>query len=221
MQGDMVEAAEKAAYRQPDGETPRWAAPLGAAVLLAMLGGAVMLALLLLGSFGGKVSETDRAGCLAALAPAVLFDPAPFEDISQAEDAFLLSAGLWMAFTAEEEPEEDGAGELLVTGGAVRSAAAALFGPDCTPDCFTVMQQGVVFEYDLVGDAFHIPATGQIGLYEPRLEQLTRKKDIFTAKVAYLSLDDFAGQDEERPAVKTMTYTLRKQGESYYILSLK
>ena len=221
MREELTEYAEGPAARETDGTPPRWAAPLGAAVLLALLGGAVWLTLLLLGSFGGKVTDADRAGCLAALTPAVLFDPAPFSDAAGADESFLLSAAVWKALSEEEEPAGDGMGELLVAGGAVRAAAAGLFGPECAPDCFTVMQQGVIFEYDLVEDAFHIPADVQIGLYEPRLERLTRKKDIFTATVAYLSLDDFAAEGEERPAVKTMTYTLRRQADAYFILSLQ
>ena len=217
MQEEMTRAEGEAAV----GTMPRWAAPVGAAVLLALLGGAVLLTLALLGAFNGKVTDADRAGCLAALTPAVLFDPAPFGDISQADEAFLLSAAVWQALSAGEEPAGDGAGKLLVTGDAVRAAAAALFGPDCAPNCFTVMQQGVVFEYDLVEDVYRIPVTGQIGLYEPRLESLSRKKEFFTARVAYLSLDDFVEENETRPAVKTVTYTLRRQGEVYYICSLQ
>ena len=212
---------ERAAEDMPLWDAPRWAAPLGAAVLLVLVGGAVLLVLLLTGFFGGKVTAEERAACQELVVPAVLFDPAPFSSVEEADRAFLLSAGVWAALLGEEEPAEDGVGELLLPGERVRASCARLFGSGCTPSLATVMQQGVIFEYDPAGDAYHVPITGQIGLYEPRVGEIRKKGAKLYARVAYLSLDDFAAEGEERHPVKTMTYVLEKAGQSIYISGIE
>ena len=206
----------------PAGEAdpPPWAAPLGGGILALLLAGVVLLVLLLSGAFAEEVTEADWTGCQQALVPAVLFDPAPFANIAEAEPDFLLAAGIWAALPTEEEAGADGGGDMEVSGGEVLAACAALFGPDCQPTLQTVTQQDVTFTYDVVTDTYSVPSTGQIGLCAPRIEGLEKKQGRLYAEVAYLSLDDFAAEGEEQQPVKTMEYVLCEEDGQYRIVSV-
>ena len=199
---------------------PRWAAPLGAAVLLVLFGGLTFLLLSLAGILGGGISAEEKASCQAILTSAVRFDPAPFDDFRQADNASLLTAGIWEALTEVEEGA-DGGGELQLTGDSVRSACRRLFGPACAPTLYTVMQQGVILEYDPAADIFYVPAAAQLGLYEPRVTGWTKKRGRLYTQVDYLSLDAFVAEGEEKPAVKRMVYQWEKAEGQYYIAAVQ
>lgn len=217
---EKADAQVDASAFSPPADTPRWAAPLGAAVLLVLLGGLAALALWLTGALQGKPTDEERAACQEILISAVRFDPAPFENLDQADNAYLLSAGIWQALSGEA-PADAGMGELLLTGDQVRAACRRLFGPDCSPTLYTVMQQGVILEYDPAADVFYVPASAQLGLYEPRIAELTKKGGRLYAQVDYLSLDAFVPEGEEKPAVKRMTYLLEQTQGQYYIAAIR
>ena len=186
-------AAQRAAFHTlPSAQpAPRWAAPLGAGVLTFALIGVILLVV----NITAWTTRPDSHPELfeqyeTLLAPVVMFDPAPFEQIASLEDKQpLLLAGIWAALDAtRDEQQVDAVGDVLLPGDRVTEQLIRLFGEEGAAALplvgVTVNDQH--FEYDILDRCYHIPLTSHLGDYAPRVQALTVRGDRVTVTVGYL-----------------------------------
>lgn len=186
---------------------PRWAAPLGAAVLILAMIGVASLVTTVVPKLLPASAAPDFERYNALIAPAVLFDPPPFSKVEEADDEFVLKTSVWAALEEHLDTlSYDEIGYMQLPGQLALDKCAALFGAARPITLKTFTQQNVVFEYDAADGCFHIPVTGHIGLYIPRVEAVKHKRGVTTLTVAYLSAEEGS---EDPTVMKRMLYTLQ------------
>ncbi len=198
----------------------RGVAMLGAVVLLFSVIGLASVIIFgvksAVGFFSDKrQEEAERLQQL--IAPLVMCDPAPFENVSALDNESLVRTCVWVALTQQaDDLKTDDAGRLILPGQAVTASCESLFGTQVSPALCSFSDDGVEFEYDIIGDMYHIPITGLGNAYEPRITDIEKKKDTLILTVDYIK-EDYYGSGEKS---KTMKYILSGDSGKEKIVSV-
>ena len=199
----------------------RWAAPLGAAILvLAFVGAASLIAAgarLVSGMLEHSRQESYTTYA-EFIQPVVLYDPKPFASIAYAQGEDLLKAAYWAAQLAHNLSNEADYDQITLPDGSMRyrmpieevlAQGRRLFGVDLTPQSFTI--DGIVYEYDDAEGQIYVPLNTHSGLYTPKVTGVRKAAGRVELTVGYISTMSVG---ENPQPVKTMIYTLREdQGE--------
>lgn len=178
-------------------EKRRWAVPLGAFLLVLILG-AIAAGI----GFGIKEIydhvQANKAATYASyevfLQPVVLFDPQPFDDISQAQNQDLLKASYWAAQLKWNQSDQELEPYRSPQTGVVRfkmpqeeilSQAERLFDRTVQMESFTI--DGVTFEYSQEEQCIFVPVTSHIGLYSPRVTDVKKENGQTVLTVQYIA----------------------------------
>ena len=164
------------------------------------------------------------------IAPVVMHDPAPFEDVELVDQNTKIASCIWRnifqnGVSAYNEIDEQGL--TLMPTSDVQRACTELFGPNAKIDIDANIN-GQFFSLASGEDCFHIGAISNASSFVPYIEDITEKKDVISLAVSYLSRDDkyFSSDDDkaDKPSpVKRMIYNLKlNEGTNkYYIQSIK
>lgn len=201
-----------------------WAFPLGLAVIALAVVGAVTL--ISSGIKGVKKLTDDTEQKIkyeSFLAPVVMNDPDPFDDISKAKMTQLLDSAVWALLNDDIKPDEYeyADGDILVPQGDVEVQFKKLFGNEVKPVHTSISDSSYGFAYDQSRKLYIIPLTGVIPLYYPKVYTIDKKGDSIVLTVGYVGTDKL-DQNKQGEIVwpapdKFMKITLRDSGESYYI----
>lgn len=207
----------------------KWALPLGIVIVVfAVIGVISVIAL----SIGGITKLADNSEKFTEyekfLAPVVMNDPDPFDDVSKADMPQLLDATIWALMNSDIDPDQYEYAEgdisgLIVPQKDVEKHFKKLFGPDVKPVHTTVEGGTYTFTYDETRKAYIVPLTGVVPIYIPRVVAQDKKGDSTILTVGYISGDSW-DQDERGNYIapepnKYMKITLRDNGKKGYYIS--
>lgn len=207
----------------------KWAFPVGAVIMVLALVGVIAIA-----SFAirGITDLTDNSEKFTEyeqfLAPVVMNDPDPFDDVSKAQMTQLLDATVWSLMRSGIDPDEyeyaegDTSG-LIVPQTDIEKQFKKLFGEDVKPVHATVEGGTYTFTYDETKQAYIIPLTGVMPTFIPRVIDQDKKGDSIILTVGYISGNawdqDERGNYIEPAPNKYMKITLRLNSDDSYFIS--
>lgn len=164
------------------------------------------------------------------LTPVVMFDPDPFDDISQAKMEQLINITIWSLVRSDEvttnsyETTEDG--HLSIPEKDVSLRFEKLFGNDVKISHRSVQGLEYEFAYDAELERYKVPITSVEPTYLVKVLDVNSKKNTIELIVAYIPSAEWAQNDDgamiEPEADKYMKVTLRvRSDKTYYISALQ
>ena len=199
---------------------PRWAAPLGAALVFAVLAALVVTAVLLLRPKEEPVTDPAALARYTGLmeAPAIV-DMAPFADGKPSPEQMVPTA-VTRALLAGSGEFSERPGFVRVPAEKVKTSAAALFGDAAFSHC-TVKADGLSYEYDKAEGCYYVSATALDGGYQAKILRAVKKGKTVIVTAGYASA--YAQPDEagDVPVEKQMKFVFREEDEAPYLYALE
>lgn len=159
--------------------------------------------------------------------PFVIIDIPEFDDIKKLNNSAIISSAIW-AFIIDEPDKAkytyDDLGSIFVPDVDIELYIRKLFGNDVVIKHQTVENTSVMMFYDESTKMYTIESTPKILPYRPRVDKISRKDDIYTLGVSYILPDamwNFESDKKSEHVGKTMEYVLKKNKNSYQVLSVK
>ena len=218
-----------------------YAAPLGFLVLVLAVVGVVSLILTGINAIQKAQDDTPlRKELNDFLLPVMQYCPSPFTNVNDEQQDALLLAAIWRITKAEQVRQyreddqtsaypEDEEYRILIPIEEIEASYRYLFGPDAVPNHHSIEEesQGFAFEYDPDNACYHVPFTTVSANYVPVIDTLKRQKDTVTVRVAYVSNNDIAIDDngnEIQPIPEQATYaqiyTVVKTADGWALTSI-
>lgn len=207
---------------------------LGLAVILLAIVGAAVLIMLAANGVRSLTDDTEeREKYEAMLAPVVLNDPDPFDDVSHANMTQLLDITIWALLNGDDqadpnEYEEHVEGDsvyYLVPKEDVEATFAKLFGSDVKPVHSTVGGGSYEFVYDEARGCYVVPFFSLMPVYTPKVYEIKKEDRSIVLTVGYIPASEWK-QDNSGSLVgpdpdKFMKITLRERDGGYYISAIQ
>lgn len=177
-----------------------------------------------IGSTGEKKAEYTEF-----IAPVVINDPAPFENVEDADNQMLLESAIWSVLDSDDNEsgydyDYDATGKIILPGKEVAEAGKRLFGNHVklNMDVLSESDGSVLYYYDSIEDKFHI-STGGIEGPSAIITKIASKSDYVSLIVGYCSQNAMTADSSDTvEAYKYMEYILAFNDDgSYYIQSIR
>lgn len=211
----------------------RLAFPLGLILIILAVVGAVTAARSGVDLVKNLTDKSDRkAEYEELLKPVVMYDPDPFDDVSNADLSQLVNAAIWSLITKSDSAEafsyssDDNIG-ILIPSEEVTEEFMRLFGPevDIASMYSSIDMSSIDITYDSAQNGFIIPITGLDVAYIPHITEVEKQGDSVILTVEYIGgkawADYDSGEYSSPSADKYMKVTLRKGDNNYYISSIQ
>lgn len=176
-------------------EKKKWAFPLGVVTVILAVIGLVTVIVFAVRGIGSLTDNSDKFEKYEQfLAPVIMNDPDPFDDVSGAKMSQLIDASIWSLMKSNididqfEYAEGDVSG-VIVPQKDVEKQFAKLFGTDVKPVHCTVDGGTYTFTYDEAKQAYIVPLTGVMPTFIPRVLSQQKKGDSIILTVACISGD--------------------------------
>ena len=205
------------------------AAALGAFVALFALIGVITTltaGVRLVRSMLGHEQEIARFEKL--ITPLVMFDPVPFDTVSEAGDTTLLQASMWQTLLNEDKSVYafDQNGMLIIPASDIDVAASKLFGSSVSLAHQTFGDAEMTFTYDETSRTYRVPPRGYLGIYTPEVLRYYTRDGFTVLEVAYNSPGyiwsyDENGRESDPEPSKVYYSVLLRNRTGYYITSVK
>jgi hypothetical protein len=161
------------------------------------------------------------------LEPVIMFNPRPFNRISEARPQWELETAIWAALDDGENSgkyavTQDGS-EILPTKD-VTAYLKTYFGDSVKPTFKTFTEGNFTYQYDPKGECFYIPLIAVTNFYVPNVTKITHSFNTVTILVDYLPGQNWGGDSQADPQakpVKSMEIVLKSSGGTYQIEALK
>ncbi len=223
-----TESAPAAAVRRK--RKRPYAAPIGAAYLLLLLIGIV--AVILAGIRVGKSvfsNEKEIEKLELKLYPVLMYDPVPFETVSDADPVFLLQSSITSVMYSDKRESYpiDNNGMMTIPVTDINVEAVALFGPDVVLTHRNFDSFEMTFRYDYSNQCYRVPASSIYGYYIPQIESMKKvDKGVYELRVGYVANTgsysfDAMGKRFSPTPDKYMTYVVVKNKKDYYISAIR
>lgn len=205
----------------------------GAFLVVMVLIGAGTIVRGAVGAIGGLFDKTDEYEAYAAkLEGFVMFDPLPFDGISDMDDTTLREAAVWGTVYSilrtdsgldgyARDPEYD---MVMLPSVEVDAYLARVLGPTFKLDHKSFeMEDGTRIQYDETNQCYLIPVTSSVGSYTPKVVKMFKKGGRLFVTVGYVPITDgfditTAGSDQP---VKYMDYIFSRTNGSWYLSGVK
>ena len=206
----------------------RWAFPLGLAIAVLALVGAVTVIVAGVSAAKQAVEKSRNFDDYnKLLTPVVMNDPDAFDDITKANTAQLIDISIWSILKSDLAPDkyEYGDGGMIIPEADVTAEFERLFGTDVRPVHASIEGYGYDFTYDATKQTYTIPLTGIVPTYTPHVVDKQKSSNAIVLTVGYVGGDQWA-QDKNGNLVapepdKYMKVTLREKDGTYYIGALQ
>lgn len=214
-----------------------YAAPLGLLISALSIIGVVALVfggIQLIGRLTDTTALQEEVDYF--LEPIKAYNPAPFENIAEAEeqDMFLHAAAYKISLTEQVRMLRDGdentkysvddAGRIIVPATEMAEAYASLFGADAPLTARTIAEDSVT--YSAADDSYHVPFDTINSGYRGVIESFEKHGDTYTVRMAYVSITDIALDERgnELPpdpvnATYTQIYTVKKTATGFALVA--
>ncbi len=205
-----------------------WAFPLGLAVFVLSIIGAVTIIVAGIGSAKKaliKVKNIDEYNRM--LIPVVMNDPDTFDDLSKADMSQLLDISIWAILKSDLAPDTYSYNDsgMIIPEEDVAKQFEKLFGNNLAPVHSTVTGFGYEFTYDAASKCYTIPLTGVAPVYTPDVINVEKKSNTIILTVAYLAANGWAQSTDGKMVApspdKYMKITLREGDTGYYISAIQ
>lgn len=177
---------------------------------------------------GEIVNNTSKKEELArTIFPFVIIDIASFSNVATLENTAIVSAAIWEFIIDEQDKskyQRDELGSIYVPDVDIEYYIRLLFGNDVIIKHQSIENSNVMMNYDPETKMYNIESTPKLLPYTPRVDKIVQKDDIYTLKVSYILPDamwNLKTQNKVEKVDKTMEYVLKKNKNSYQLLSVK
>ncbi len=214
---------------QETGSKSRKNTVVGIIILVLALVGAISLISSAVGLISSSFDNSEKIEEYKTfVAPVIMSDPTPFDDVINADQSQLLSISIWSLLREGLDPdsvEYSGIG-MLISKETVEAEFARLFGKDVAPLHQTVDGgDGTLFEYNSKTGKYTIPLTSVDPVFSPMIADVSERGSTVILTVGCLASEDWkqaSNGDMIAPEpVKYLKITLRSGSDGYYISSLK
>lgn len=205
------------------------AKPLGIVIFILALIGLIGVIFMLRGVVSAILGQSNKSEQYEKfIAPVVMMDPVPFNNIQNTDDQFILQTALWAALLGENRSNYsyDENGMLLVPSTELDVSAVRLFGPNCIVNHHSFDDYDATYLFDADINAYRVPLIGKVA-YSPKVTSIMKVGDTTTLKVGYIApgnvwtTDVLDEKTEERAPDKYMYYDLVKGEGGMYIKSIR
>lgn len=160
------------------------------------------------------------------LTPVVMFDPVPYDAVTEANSSTMLLTCIWAALldeSAQGYPQDD-MGMVILPGPDVDYQAHRLYGSADLITHQTVDDYENIYMYDSSVNAYRVPVVAKV-TYAPEVDKISKSGDSLTVRVGYVPpgsswLTGFNRQATLDPD-KYMIYELKKIRGGYNITAIK
>ena len=177
-------------------------------------------------------NSADKQKYEQMLKPVVMFDPDPFDDLSQADVSQLLNSAVWALLMSDEGTEKYPYSEgdifgIVVPQEDIEKYFVSLFGTEI--DIASMHSSIDMSAYDITYDAalksYILPITGVESAYTPKVYEIDEKGSSVILSVGYIGSKTWAqvadeGYQAPEPD-KYMKITLRERNGGMYISSIQ
>ena len=211
----------------------KFAVPIGIiAIVLAVVGlvSVIRFAVDSIGKLGDDSEEKLKYEKM--LIPVVMFDPDPFDDLTQADVSQLLNSAVWSLLMSEEGTEKYSYSEgevfgIIVPQEDIEKHFVNLFGTEI--DIAAMHGSIDMSAYDITYDAalksYILPVTGVESAYTPKVYEIEKQGSSVILSVGYIGNKawvQFDGDEITAPEPdKYMTITLRERDGGMYVSSIQ
>ena len=208
----------------------RYAAPIGGVFIILCFVGFFTVASFCLNITKGLLDNSrKKQEYETMLLPVVIFDPVPFEDPVNIDNASLLQYCIWATALGDkrEQYEYDDNNMVVIPASDIDVTALRLFGPDVKLDhrSFGDLENSYLYEEDI--RSYHVPIITMTGFATPKVEEINKTSgDVIELKMGYVPpstiLDlDASGNIQEPEPQKYMIYELHRGRSGWYLYAIK
>ncbi len=176
--------------------------------------------------------SADKAEYEAMLAPVVMFDPDPFDDLNQADVSQLLNSAVWALLMSEDGADKYPYSEgenfgIIVPQADIEQYFIGLFGTEI--DIASMHSSIDMSEYDITYDAaqksYILPITGVESAYTPKVYDIEKQGSSLVLSVGYIGNKAWVqvadGEYAAPEPDKYMKITLRERSGGMYVSSIQ
>lgn len=212
------------------GRRNRYAAPIGGVFIILCFVGFFTVASFCLNATKSLLDNSARKREYEnMLLPVVIFDPIPFENPVNIDNASLLQYSIWSTAMGEkrEQYEYDDNDMMVIPASDIDVAAQRLFGPEVKLEhrSFGDLQDSYLYDEEI--RSYHVPIITITGFATPKVEEINKMSgDVIELKMGYVPpstiLDVTANGNIGSPEPqKYMIYELHKNRSSWYLYAVK
>lgn len=208
----------------------RYAAPIGGVFIILCFVGFFTVASFCLNTTKSLLDNSARKKEFERmLLPVVIFDPVPFENPVNIDNASLLQYSIWSTAMGEKRSqyEYDDADMMIIPASDIDVAAQQLFGPDVKLEhrSFGDLQDSYLYDEEI--RSYHVPIITITGFATPRVEEINKiSGDTVELRMGYvppstiLNLDEDGNLGNPEPE-KYMIYEMHKNRNGWYLYAIK
>ncbi len=177
-------------------------------------------------------NSVQKAEFEKMLAPVVMFDPDPFDDLTQADVSQLLNSAVWALLMSDEGADKYPYSEgenfgIVVPQADIEKYFVSLFGTEI--DIASLHSSTDMSEYDISYDAalksYILPITGIESAYTPKVYEIEKQGSSLILSVGYIGNKAWVqiadGEYTAPEPDKFMKITLRERDGGRYISSIQ
>lgn len=177
-------------------------------------------------------NTADKKEYEQMLTPVVMFDPDPFDDLTQADVSQLLNSAVWALLMSEDGAEkypysEGGNIGIIVPQADIEQYFISLFGTEI--DIASMHTSLDMSEYDITYDAarqsYILPITGIESAYTPKVYDIQKQGSSLILSVGYIGTKAWVqvadGEYSAPEPDKYMKITLRERDGGMYVSSIQ
>jgi len=203
-------------------------AVIGGLITIFLVIGVISTVFSAIGFMKNTINNTTQKQELAKeIFPLVIVDIPEFNNPSKLDNSAIISSSIWEFIIDKQDKSEypkDDLGSIYVHEVEIEKYIRQLYGNDIKIKHQTVDGTSVSMTYDENAKTYCIESTPKFLPYRPRVDKITKTNDIYTIKVSYILPDamwNFETDERTEIVDKTMEYVLRKNKNSYQVLSVK
>ena len=212
------------------GRRNRYAAPIGGVFIILCFVGFFTVASFCLDATKDLLDNSKRKQEFETmLLPVVIFDPVPFENPVNIDNASLLQYSIWSTAMGEkrDQYEYDDNNMMIIPASDIDVAAQQLFGPDVKLEhrSFGDLQDSYLYDEEI--RSYHVPIITITGFATPRVEEINKiSGDTVELRMGYvppstiLNLDEDGNLGNPEPE-KYMIYEMHKNRNGWYLYAIK
>ena len=207
----------------------RYAAPIGGVFIILCLVGFFTVASVCLNATKSLLDNSKaKQEYERMLLPVVIFDPVPFENPVNIDNASLLQYSIWATAMGDkrDQYEYDDNNMMVIPASDVDVAAQQLFGPDVKLEhqSFGDLENSYLYDEDI--KSYHVPIITITGFATPKVEEINKVGDAIELKMGYVPpstiLDiDTNGKVGTPAPQKYMIYELHRAKSGWYLYAIK
>lgn len=211
----------------------RAAVPVGIiAIILAVIGLITVIGFVSDGIKDLTDKTQEKLEFEEMLKPVVMFDPDPFDDLTQADVSQLLNCAVWSLLMSEEGTEKYSYSQgevfgIVVPQQDIENHFVSLFGTEidiASKHAVTDMSMYDI-SYDAALKSYILPITGVESAYTPKVYDIQEKGSSYILSVGYIGSTAWAqvadGEYQAPEPDKYMKITLRERSGGLYVSSIQ